>query len=79
MQNLVASLLTQLSPKTREQDVSRDQLNSLIDRLQQQQDELAQRLSRATRSANKRRLKLKHDAAQMQLKKARALRLNLTR
>jgi hypothetical protein len=79
MRNLGAGLLTQLSPKAREQAALREALDEIIDRLERQRVELQQRLSMEAEGAKKRRLKTSAEVAKLQLKKAVALRSNLPR
>jgi hypothetical protein len=77
MENLVASLFAQLTSKPREQRASLDELDEFISRLKQQQHVLEQRLSTESYGTRRRRLKIALEAAQLQQKKAIALRMNL--
>ena len=76
MQNLITGLFAQLSPKAREQNALRDELDSIIERLERQQDELQLRLSTETDDAKRRRLEIAQKVARLQLKKALKLRTN---
>ena len=78
MQNSVASLLTQFSPRALEQEALRAGLNGIIDRLEQRQQTLEDRLSTETRDAELRHLKISLEVGRRQLKKALTLRTNLT-
>lgn len=77
MQNLVVSLLKQLSPRAREQEALRAGLDGIIDRLERQQQTLEHRLSTETRDDERRRLKIRLEVGRLQLKKALTLRTNL--
>lgn len=78
MQNLLTGLLTKLSPKAPEQCSSYEVLDEIVTRLERQQVELEQHLSREAHAGEKRRLKIALEVAQLQLKKALTLRSNLS-
>ena len=78
MHKLLTSLLAPFAPKTREQHASSDELDEIISRLGRHQEKLERRLSTEPHGAGKRRLKIALQIAQLQRKKALALRTNLT-
>ena len=74
MQNMVASLLAPLSPRSRE----REALDEIIDRLERQQQTLEHCLTTETCDAERRHLKIRLEVGRLQLKKTLTLRTNLT-
>ena len=74
--NLITGLFAQLSPKAREQNALRNELDSIIERLERQQDKLQLRLSTETDGAKRRRLEIAQKVVRLQLKKALNLRTN---
>jgi len=78
MQNLVTGLFAQLSPKAREQNAQRTELDAIIERLERQQDKLRLRLSTETDETKRRHLEIAQKVGRLQLKKAFTLRLKLS-
>ena len=79
MPNLIASLFAQLAPMAHQQHKARDELDEIIDRLRQQQIELEERLSAMSDGVQKRRVKIALEVAQLQHRKAVALRTDSLR